>query len=632
MQSDSPNALHPTEQRHMQIYAVAWQSTIVLSFLGVFWGLAWISPWTDKSQRSTVIGGAVILALLWVLAVVLTLRTRERRPLSVRRFIRENPQIWIVAVYLLLSARDITVIPMCDNGAYFKSILDAVRRFNFGLGDNLTAMKLNGHPAQGFAAYMMLGQFVDYTAFQIANIQTRILFVAGVLGFSGIVNYLFPGRGYRFERLLATALFAFTPLVYGLSLTISPDFGVLVFLCLTLYCIMRRHSVLAAAFGVMLCFTKEAGALLYASLLVGIFAIKLPYLALRGTGPRIRNFATSVLRHLHLAIPLVLYAAYLVVDGQLWIFSGPQAVVARIGSAPIDSSTVYDKSVQIFLANFNWLVWGMIGLGLLAWFYRRWRRQLNTPATPDQGVWFVLLAFTLIPFTLVNYAFVTWNNARYILPISLFVILFLIKALQSSLPSARLRLGLLSICLGLFFISCFRTIDPLLLRLFTTFRFGDHRMSFYNSQATVCDLSFYNREYVYYNRLFDQFLRESRFDPTQDEFVFFTQDVYWSLANHNIAYLWTGNNVTGPLYVDRRTLARTYDAVGNPGLKSSIFVRGSIDESQLPLHAYSIQLFWIRKLRDLSDKEMRDYYDVVREIHVEEDGYSLDGYELTRRN
>jgi hypothetical protein len=302
-------------------FRIAWQSALVLSFLTLFWTLAWLSPWTDKSHRLAPVGGAVLLVLLWVPAMVLTFKGSGRRRISLRGLVRDNPQLWIVAVYLILAVRDINMIPTCDNGAYFRMVLDAVQQFNFDLGHSLTAMKLAGHPAQAYAAYMMLGQFLGFTHFQIANLQSYLLHVIGILAFAGIVGHLFPGRERRWERLLATALFAFTPLVYGLSLTMSPDFAVLAFLCLVIWAILRNYPVLAVASAAMLCFTKEAGALLYASLVLGIFGLLVPYQAWHSPAARWRALASGMWKNLHLLLPLALYAFYIASDGQLWIFS-----------------------------------------------------------------------------------------------------------------------------------------------------------------------------------------------------------------------------------------------------------------------------------------------------------------------
>ena len=612
-------------------FQIAWQSALVLSFLVLFWALATWSPWTEKSDQLARTGGAIILILLWMPAIAITIKGCKHHSFSPRRLIQDNPQLWIVALYLILAVRDINAFPTCDNGAYFKMILEAVQHFNFVLGDSLAAMKLAGHPAQAYAAYMMLGQFLGFAHPQIANVQTYFLHVIGILSFSGIVGYLFPGRDRRWEQLLATALFAFTPLVYGLSLTISPDFAVLAFLCLVIWCVLRNYSVLAVASGVILCFTKEAGALLYASLVFGVFGFLVPYQAWLTPAGRPRALATGAWKNLYLLLPLALYAFFIAKDGQFWIFSSAQDLASATRLFPLDLWNLWDKTIQMFLANFAWLVWGLIGVSIPIGFLRRRRGTPQPPDASRPGIWFVVLGVTMTPFVVANYVFVTWNNARYILPVSLFAVLFLLKALERLWRRTGLRIEVLVICLGLFGASCFRTFDPLLVRAFTTFRFGEHRMSFYNSVATVCDLTFYNHEYVYYNRLFDRFLAEAGFDPGADEFVFFTGSIWANLANHNIEYLWTGGGMLGPLYIDPGSMTRTYDASGYPLLRSTIFVRGESDPSILPSHAYSIELFWIRKLRELSVSEMNDYYTVVREIRVDEDGYTLVGYELVRR-
>lgn len=274
--------------RQAPVHKVAWQSSLVLTFLVFFWVLASLSTRTAKPDPLAWVVGSVILLLLWVPAVIITIGGLRDHAISLRGLLRENPQLWIAALYLALAVRDIGVIPMCDSGAYFRMVLEAVQQFDFVPGDSLGAMALAGHPAQAYAAYMMLGQFLGFGNYAIANLQMYFLHVVGILAFSGVTSELFRGQGRKWERLLATALFAFTPLVYGLSLTNSPDFAVLAFFCLVLWAVLRGYPILAMASGIMLCFSKEYGAILYAGLVLGVFGVLVPYDACRGVAPRRR--------------------------------------------------------------------------------------------------------------------------------------------------------------------------------------------------------------------------------------------------------------------------------------------------------------------------------------------------------
>ncbi|MCX6071615.1 MAG: hypothetical protein NTU91_12295 [Chloroflexi bacterium] len=617
--------------RQFPDFDAAWQAALILTILVLFWGLASVSARTARPDPVARGVGAVILMLLWMPAVIITIRELRDHTVSLRALLRENPQLWIAALYLALAARDVNQIPMCDNGAYFRMVLEAVQLFDFVPGDSLRAMALAGHPAQAYAAYMMLGQFLGFGNFAIANLQMYLLHVVEICCFWGIVGKLFPGRDRRWERLLATALFAFTPLVYGLSLTISPDFAVLTFFCLVLWAVLRKHGTLAVASGVMLCFSKEFGALLYAGLVLGIFGVLVPYDACRGLAPRRRSLAMEWKTHLPLLLPLVLYALYLALGGSLWRLSSAQDAASAL-LHPLDPWILWDKTIQLFLANFNWSVWGLIGACIpLAFIWRR-RKESQPPAPSGPGVWFVVLGVAMVPFLLLNYLLVTWSNARYVLPVCPVAILLLVRALESWVRPIQVRAGALAILLALFGASCFRTLDPVLFRAFSTFTFGEHRMSFYNSMPTICDLTFYNREYVYYNRLFDRFLSEVGYDPEVDEFVFFTGGVWAELANHNFEYLWTGGRLLGPMYVETGTLKRSFLPTGNSLLRSTIYVSGETNPSSLPGHAYLIEPFWMSEQRAISATEMNTFYRVVRVIRVEEDGYSLVGYELARRD
>jgi hypothetical protein len=606
-------------------FKMAWQSTIVLTFLTLFWTLAFISPYTNKSAWQYFVVGEIILVFFLGLSAILTFKGNATRNINLRRIIIDHPQIWVVLLYVILSTPDLTIIPMCDSGAYFKSVLDAVRGFNFVPGASLKAMILFGHPAFGYAAYLMLGQFISFANFWVANLQARILAAAVILAFAGIVDALFAGKLGKLERLLITGLFAFNPLVYGLSMTVSVDFAVLVFLCLTFYFYLHNKTILVLASGIMLCFSKEAGALLYGSFVIVLFAVFLHYSATRENSRfNGRLYINSLIKNSYLIVPVLLFGIYLLTIGQMWIFSSPQDLLQSQSRFVLDRTVIFDKTVQIFLANFNWIIWGLIAAGYFAGLFWRMRLASQMGQSGEQNIWLVVLAITLLPFLAINYVFKTWDNARYIVPVIFFELIFLIKALEVSRLIYPLRLGVLAISFVLFFVGCFRTIDPVLIHLFPTFMFGDHRMSFYNSQFTLCDLTLYNREYTYYNRLFDQFLQESKFNPEKDAFVFMTDNY---LISHNVSYNWTGTDWTGNLYVDPRTLTRTYNPNGNILLKAQVY-QGDIDVSSLPEHAFTIRIFWRKSLGNMADALIRQYYEEVREIKVMQDGYSLDGYEL----
>lgn len=609
-------------------FKIAWQATIVLTLLTLFWTLAFISPYTNKSAWQSFVVGEITLVLFLGLSAIFTFKGFATRKVNLRRTIIDHPQIWVAILYMILSTSDLTVIPMCDSGAYFKSVLDAVKGFNFIPGASLKAMILFGHPAFGYAAYLMLGQFISFANFWIANLQARILAVAAILAFAGIVDALFAGKLGMLERLLITGLFAFTPLVYGLSLTVSVDFAVLVFLCLTFYFYLHNQTILALVSGIMLCFSKEAGALLYGSFVIVLFAVFLPYSVSRGNSRfNGRLYISSLIKNSYLIVPVLLFGIYLLTIGQMWIFNSPQDLLQSQSRFVLDRTVIFDKSVQIFLANFNWIIWGLIITGYFVGLFWRMRLPSKIGQSGEQNIWLIILGVTLLPFLAINYIFKTWDNARYIIPVIFFELIFLLKALEVSRLKYPLRAGILAISFVLFFVGCFRTVDPVLIHLFPTFMFGEHRMSFYNSQFTLCDLTLYNREYTFYNRLFDRFLQEAKFNPEKDVFVFMTDNY---LISHNISYNWTGTDWTGNLYIDPRSLTRTYNPNGNTLLKAQIY-QGDIDISSLPQHAYTIRIFWRKSLGNQADALIKQYYNVVREIRAEQDGYFLDGYELVRK-
>ncbi len=625
------NDLSRTEKSRPEInwdrisYSSVWQITVVLTFLLLFWTLASISPSTDKTHSQYLWVGEILLFLLWISSLFIAIKRRQNTTFKIIQYVKDHPQIWVAIIYLVLSSPDIKVLPMCDNGAYFKSVLDAVKGFDFTPANSLKAMILFGHPAFGYAAFMMLGQFISYGNFVIANIQERILSISAILAFAGIVDYFFASRFGKVERLLITAIFAFTPLAYGLTLTVSPDYAILAFLCLTVYFYLHKFPILTLASGIMLCFSKEAGALIYGFVVLGLFSVLLPYASKDNTSKfKIKIYADSLVKNLYLVFPLLLFIFYILINGQLWVFKNPQDLLQSQSYLTLDPIVIHDKTIQVFLASFNWVIWGTIGFAGLIAIIRRLTRPIESNRKSEENLWLIIFALALIPFLVSNYLIKTWNNARYLVPVIFFELIFFFKTLEVFRRQIIIKIGILSISFVLFLASCFRTFDPVLLHFFPTFMFGDHRMSFYNSEFTLCDLTLYNREYVYYNRLFDRFLQDAKFNPSQDEFVFMTDNY---LVKHNITYNWTGEAWTGNIYIDPRTGTRTFNPGSNLILKA-IVVQGDTSSIELPVHAFSIRIFWRKSLGNQADTLIKQYYNIVREIHAEEDGYFLDGYEL----
>ena len=608
-----------------------WQWLAILTYFTLFWTLAIISPYTDKSNSLLMVVGEIVLLITWAACGMVTFIKRDNIRINFWALVFDYPQLWVAMVYLVISARDIAIIPMCDNAIYFKNFLNAILKFDFLPGPSFGAMISSGHPTLGYASYMMLGQFVDYANSTVLNLQTRILTVIGILSFAGIINKLFTGKFLKVDRFLITSLYAFTPLIYGMSLTPSADYAVLIFLCVLVYLYIQGDTILAIFVGLMLVFSKEVGVLLYASFIASLFVVLFPYQVWNDQGKfRLKRYLVKALRNSYLAIPLLFFLVYILTYHQLWNYKSFQGLSEIPTALSFQPGTFYEKSIQIFLANFNWVVWGIVILGIGIGIVRRWR-GVTLILQPETIAWVLVLVVTLIPFLVVNFSFQTWDNPRYNVPVIFFELIFLVTVLVITRIKPLWRSGILGGILVLFLLGCFRTVDPILLHFFPTFRVGEHRISFYNSVHTVCDLTLYNGEYVYYyDRLFDLFLQQTKFHPQQDHFIFMSND---PLIVHNISFLWTGNDATGDLYIDPQTLTRTYQAENNIRLSSKVYQGAdSIDITSLPVHAYTFQIFWKPPKRPGLENLLNTYYKMVRKITIEDNGYSLDGYELVLRS
>jgi hypothetical protein len=239
----------------------------VIFLLLLFFDLGILSPVTDKNYITpcTTILLLICNSLASILLLSFTIKKfNVIKQKKIRDLISNNPVIIILILYTFAKIFYIDTMLRWDGAWYFTRLLESVENFNFTFNSFLKDFNWYGHPSMGYAFLMSLSQFLDFGNHLLLNIENLIIALVSILLFYKILTYLFKDNGLNTaEYVLLTALFAFNPLYFGVSLSFSLDFPVLVFLLASIWALLYNRMILFALFGTILVFSKETGTLLY---------------------------------------------------------------------------------------------------------------------------------------------------------------------------------------------------------------------------------------------------------------------------------------------------------------------------------------------------------------------------------
>jgi len=130
--------------------------------------------------------------------------------------------------YLILSLAD--VFPLWDAWAVFQiciipSVLKPFSIFNFDCG---------GHPSMIYYFILGISQYLVPGNLFLVHATNLALGILALIAFYKILTFIASGKEYEVERIMMLFLYAFFPIIVANTLHFNPDFGMLVFILLTL--------------------------------------------------------------------------------------------------------------------------------------------------------------------------------------------------------------------------------------------------------------------------------------------------------------------------------------------------------------------------------------------------------------
>lgn len=516
-------------------------------------------------------------------------------PQRLRRLIaRIEP--WSAAAlvpFLLISLSYWDSIPIWDSREYADCITRAARVGSFP-ADYACA----GHPTLAYTFITALLSHLiplSYPPLLVMNVAIGVL---ALLAFRAICVELFPG--HEQEAALLTACLGVMPVFIGAAISVNPDFGVVSFFLALVLALLRRRFWAAAAFGLLLSFTKETGVLL---LLLAVCLHALLFVA-RGPGS-LRDKLRGLRPYLLALLPLLFFGVWLLSTRQpgqevFWGNRSTLSLIEMFTSVSLLEERFLGHLSGIFVLQFFWVV---SAAALVRWLRKLGRAAFDLPGKDSTALVYLDALFFVALLLLTRYR--AYLNLRYYL--ALFPLLLLCGYAAISALRRAVRLALVGVVGVLFLASAYRTIDPIARRIVGTFAFGNHPMLAMTRLGDSCcgygrDQIAYNLEHAQFHYLMNEIFAFAR--PGPGRALLAVEDTDWHLVG----------------LLDPVTFQRTLER--RLTLRVPLWPVAALRPGPRPPEAYFIR--FPNLPQGNAEAELARWYDRTGERRFERQGYFID--------
>ncbi|MBF0298088.1 MAG: hypothetical protein HQK51_05170 [Oligoflexia bacterium] len=489
-------------------------------------------------------------------------------------------------------------IPIWDSTIYIQNCIQpAITANNF----IIKHFSCFGHTSYAFV--LLITAVLYFTKLRFYNVHYLIgfFYILSTRCFYKILCFYVNEKKYRVEIFLATLIYAFCPLIWALVFNFNLDIGVLFFSILFFYSLIYQKKWQSLFYSIFLIFSKGNGICVFVAILFWyslseFFKMRTSYRTFYKDKGTLFNIKHIVNNFFYRFYPLILPVALLIWD-YIYISSTKKYVGGwdSLVSNSFSLSSIFNillsfnfndpylKSflANIFILNFNWLLWGIIIFLLLIKIKIKNREKIKSVILHD---YFFLLAI-LLSMVYITTRILTFSNPRYVSVVSPFLILVFSLSIILFTKKRLIRIFVLSGFVILNFCSNIWTIDPLSKKIYGTFEYGNHTMLNMTKISGECcgsgrDQLVYNMQYLFLQKLvyklYTHFLEIHNYATTITGDPIFTSihalgAFHFSLNIRRKLVLWNGTlsdmNWELPMYAGIKDLEK----VLNMGNKKSFY-------------------------------------------------------------
>ena len=454
-------------------------------------------------------------------------------------------------------------VSIWDGSVYLQCVVDASTH-----GLDVHSLRCGGHQSQLYTGLLALAERTAPGS-TVPIVIVNLLLAAGALvAFWALLLRLAPGDAWWGERALLVTVLAVHPLISATLVQVNPDFGLYVFFLITLALLVWRRYRWAAIAGLMLCFSKETGALAF-GVMLGLHTL---FRVVDRAAPASERWRVLAREIAPAFLPVVVYTVFLVWWGAtqpgyvIWNQGIHERPLTGLHWFDFDDMILRSYAAIIFVLGFAWVavVAIAVDLGVGAFRVVSHRPNRGLSGLDAQVAWFVIVLFAALTYLLTAYR--TWSFPRY------FVVLAPLLLVVSFISLVRLGTGstgrrtLLAAFGAVLFSANWSSWDPISQRLFGVLPVGDR--SLYQVSGIANDFRALATDHLSYNLEFTGFhyALNSAFAairPTDSTYIVFPRFNRWGLwaplDRKTFARVARSTDVVNPRYADEAMIAALRD-------------------------------------------------------------------------
>ena len=531
---------------------------LTISLLLFVWGVsAYLSSRTIKeyvSVLSIFLFTVIINLVFWIIEFVV-IDTKSKRMTQVISFdsvyskLKKCIPLCLVLILQIVFTLDTLHNPfLWDNGCYYRALAEA-SRWDFTTG-MVTKLNMCSHLAGGYALLSEVGiwLFASDPSYGVHFIQLVLALFSSVV-FYCIVCRCIPNRS-KIDYAMMTAVFAFSPALFGQMPSLNPDYGMLMFTVWFVCAVIYDYKLFQIAAGLLLCFTKEPAVFIYAGIVIGVFLWK--YANDKSERNCIERFwcAFNRLEWLAIVFPMILWVSVFGIEsgffasmvqrikgkvvnysGEGWTTGGLSVMsfngliddaTESINQFGINLKYIGTQLEHIFLMNCMWiLLIVMVVCGIVKIALSREQKvadSVGNDCPVSARILLYMCICGMLGFMVIELLYITHTHFRYIAPMHVFIILVAIL-LVSSINKSIVRNILYSVIAICFFSESLWNWDPITNAMGTSIILGEKNITniYYGKDGSglLNDYTLYNRQgYIWGDVLTETFKEIQLTDST----------------------------------------------------------------------------------------------------------------------
>jgi hypothetical protein len=454
-------------------------------------------------------------------------------------------------------------VSMWDGNVYLQCVVDASAH-----GLNVRSLRCGGHQSQLYMGYLALAERTTPGSTVPIVIANIVLAAGALVAFGALLKRLAPGDAWWEERALLVTMLAAHPLISATLVQLNPDFGLYVFFLITLALLVWRRYRWAALAGLVLCFSKETGALAF-GVMIGLYTLFRFFNDAQPASTRWRELAREIAP---LALPVVAYIAFLVWWGAtqpgyvIWNQGIHERPLTGLHWFDFDDVILRSYAAIIFVLGFAWVAVAAIAVDLVVGALRAVSRRPDRglPGLDAQVAWFIVALFGALAYFLTAYR--TWSFPRYFAVLAPLLLVASFISLVRLGAGATVRRTLLATFGAILFSANWSSWDPISQRLFGVLPVGERTLYQVSGiandfRAIATDHLSYNLEFTGFHHALDSVFAAIR--PTDSTYIVFPRFNRWGLwaplDRKTFARVARSTDVVNPRYADETMIATLRD-------------------------------------------------------------------------